>query len=308
MTQYDEPPVSGWATGGIMFAATLLFIVGIFQGIAGISAIFEDQFYVVTRNYVFDLDVTAWGWIHLLLGILLLVAGWALFARKPWAARLRDRPGVAGRDRELLLHPVLPVVVAARDRALDLGDLVADQARRAPRELKRRPRRGWVMPKPFNGKIELDIRDSTRTGMRSCRTRRRQERLRLRRRRAGTSTSSANSPPRWRATDAAPWPRRARSSRPRTGRGCAGSRAATFAMGSERHYPEEAPVREATVGGFWMDEHPVTNLEFTPLREGDGPRDGRRAAPDADRYPGAQPELLFAGSVVFQKLRRARST
>ncbi len=36
----------------------------------------------------------------------------------------------------------------------------------------------------------------------------------------------------------------------------------TFAMGSERHYPEEAPVREVTVEGFWMDEHPVTNLEF----------------------------------------------
>ena len=37
----------------------------------------------------------------------------------------------------------------------------------------------------------------------------------------------------------------------------------TFAMGSERHYPEEAPVHEVTVDGFWLDEHPVTNLEFT---------------------------------------------
>ena len=36
-----------------------------------------------------------------------------------------------------------------------------------------------------------------------------------------------------------------------------------FAMGSDRHYPEEAPVREVTVGGFWIDQHPVTNLEFT---------------------------------------------
>ena len=35
-----------------------------------------------------------------------------------------------------------------------------------------------------------------------------------------------------------------------------------FAMGSDRHYPEEAPVREMSVDGFWMDEHPVTNLEF----------------------------------------------
>ena len=36
----------------------------------------------------------------------------------------------------------------------------------------------------------------------------------------------------------------------------------TFAMGSERHYPEEAPVREVSVDGFWLDEHPVTNLQF----------------------------------------------
>lgn len=34
-------------------------------------------------------------------------------------------------------------------------------------------------------------------------------------------------------------------------------------MGSDRHYPEEAPVREVAVDGFWLDQHPVTNLEFT---------------------------------------------
>ncbi len=86
MSQYDQQqPVSGWATGGLLFAATLMFIIGMFQAIAGLVAIFDDGFYLVTENYVFDLDVTAWGWIHLLLGLLLVVTGWALFARKPWA-------------------------------------------------------------------------------------------------------------------------------------------------------------------------------------------------------------------------------
>ena len=86
MSQYDQQqPVSGWATGGLLFAATLMLIIGMFQAIAGLAAIFDDEFYVVTQNYVFDLDVTAWGWIHLILGILLVVTGWALFARKPWA-------------------------------------------------------------------------------------------------------------------------------------------------------------------------------------------------------------------------------
>ena len=53
--------------------------------IAGLVAIFDDNFYVVTRNYTFDLDTTAWGWIHLLLGILLVVTGFGLFNRSPWA-------------------------------------------------------------------------------------------------------------------------------------------------------------------------------------------------------------------------------
>jgi hypothetical protein len=79
------PPVSGWAIGGIVFAATVLTIVGVFQVIAGLVAIFDDNFYVVTANYTFDLDTTAWGWIHLILGILLVITGWGLFSRSAWA-------------------------------------------------------------------------------------------------------------------------------------------------------------------------------------------------------------------------------
>ncbi len=91
MTQYDtergpEPPeISGWAVGGIAFAATLMILIGIFQAIAGLTAIINDDFYVVTQNYTFDLDTTAWGWIHLILGIIVALAGFALLARRPWA-------------------------------------------------------------------------------------------------------------------------------------------------------------------------------------------------------------------------------
>ena len=132
MSQYDQQqPVSGWATGGLLFAATLMFIIGTFQAIAGLVAIFDDGFYLVTENYVFDLDVTAWGWIHLLLGILLVATGWALFARKPWAGVVGITLASLERDRELLLHPVLPLVVAARDLARHLGYLVADATRSA---------------------------------------------------------------------------------------------------------------------------------------------------------------------------------
>jgi hypothetical protein len=82
----DVPRVSGWAVGGITFAGTMLILIGVFQAIAGLVAIFDDGFFIVTQNYTFDLDVSAWGWVHLILGVLLIVTGWSLFAAKTWAA------------------------------------------------------------------------------------------------------------------------------------------------------------------------------------------------------------------------------
>jgi uncharacterized membrane protein len=77
--------VSGWAVGGVVFGATVLMLIGVFQAIAGLVAIFDDDFYVVTRNYTFDLDVTAWGWVHLIIGILLVIVAYGLFVRSTWA-------------------------------------------------------------------------------------------------------------------------------------------------------------------------------------------------------------------------------
>jgi hypothetical protein len=91
MTAHDqrpdtEKPVSGWAVGGIVFAAAMLVMVGIFQFIAGLVALLNDDFYVVARNYTFDLDVTGWGWIHLIVGALVALTGFSLFAGRTWAA------------------------------------------------------------------------------------------------------------------------------------------------------------------------------------------------------------------------------
>ena len=89
MTEYDttrEPTVSGWAVAGITFAGTMLILIGMFQAIDGIAAIANDEFFLVTQNYTFDLDTSAWGWIHLLLGIGLIIAGWSIFAGRTWAA------------------------------------------------------------------------------------------------------------------------------------------------------------------------------------------------------------------------------
>ena len=80
-----EQPISGWAAGGVVFAATLALLVGTFQILQGLVAIFNDDFYVVTRNYTFDLDTSAWGWIHLLIGLLMLGIGFGLFRGALWA-------------------------------------------------------------------------------------------------------------------------------------------------------------------------------------------------------------------------------
>jgi hypothetical protein len=80
-----EEDVSGWAVGGIAFAGTVMVMIGTFQVLQGLVALFNDEFFVVTRNYTFDLDVTAWGWIHLIIGIVVLATGFGLFARSTWA-------------------------------------------------------------------------------------------------------------------------------------------------------------------------------------------------------------------------------
>jgi hypothetical protein len=76
---------SGWAMAGLTFAACVLVLIGAFQVIAGLTAIFDDEFFVVTRNYTFDLDASAWGWIHLILGLLLVATAFGLFAQSTWA-------------------------------------------------------------------------------------------------------------------------------------------------------------------------------------------------------------------------------
>jgi hypothetical protein len=79
----EEP--GAWAQGLILFAAVMMFVGGGFQAIAGLAAIFENEFYTVTPNYVLEFDVSAWGWIHLLLGVIVVFAGYGLLSGQTWA-------------------------------------------------------------------------------------------------------------------------------------------------------------------------------------------------------------------------------
>jgi formylglycine-generating enzyme required for sulfatase activity len=72
-----------------------------------------------------------------------------------------------------------------------------------------------------------------------------------------------------------------------------------FTMGSDRHYPEEAPVHRVAVDGFWMDRGPVTNHEFAAFVAATGYRTVAERPPEAADYPGADPALLVPASAVF---------
>ncbi|MHC4055635.1 formylglycine-generating enzyme family protein [Bradyrhizobium sp. 25ACV] len=78
----------------------------------------------------------------------------------------------------------------------------------------------------------------------------------------------------------------------------------TFRMGSNRHYPEEAPVHRATVAGFWMDRTPVTNRQFKAFVNATGHVTTAQIPPDPEQYPGALPHMIYAGSLVFVPPRR----
>jgi len=75
---------SGWAVGWSFYAAVWMWILGFFHGIAGLAAILENEFYVATPNYIFQFDVTTWGWIHLILGVVVFMGAFAVMRGAVW--------------------------------------------------------------------------------------------------------------------------------------------------------------------------------------------------------------------------------
>jgi formylglycine-generating enzyme len=72
-----------------------------------------------------------------------------------------------------------------------------------------------------------------------------------------------------------------------------------FLMGSDRHYPEEAPAHRVAVAGFWMDRFQITNERFKRFVKETGHVTVAQRPPNPADYPGAKPELLVPASTVF---------
>ena len=80
-----EPEPTGWV-GWIAFAATMMIMLGIFHAFQGLIALFQDQYYLVGKNgLAVHLDFTAWGWTHLVLGLVVVGAGVGLLYGQTWA-------------------------------------------------------------------------------------------------------------------------------------------------------------------------------------------------------------------------------
>jgi len=99
---------SGTAVGFILFAAIMMIMVGVFQALQGLIAIFENEFYVATRNYLFQFDATTWGWIHLLVGLLVAFAGWGLLSGRTWARVVALTLAVISAITNFLFIPYYP--------------------------------------------------------------------------------------------------------------------------------------------------------------------------------------------------------
>jgi hypothetical protein len=99
---------SGWAVGLILFAAIMMIMVGTFQALQGLIAIFENEFYVATRNYLFQFDATTWGWIHLVLGVIMASAGWGLLSGRTWARAVAITLAVLSAIANFLFIPYYP--------------------------------------------------------------------------------------------------------------------------------------------------------------------------------------------------------
>jgi hypothetical protein len=76
---------SAGAVGVIVFAGVLMIMGGIFHAVQGLVALANDNFFVIGEEYVFEFDVTTWGWIHLIVGVIVALAGFAVFQGAVWA-------------------------------------------------------------------------------------------------------------------------------------------------------------------------------------------------------------------------------
>lgn len=105
----SDKEVSGAAIGWSAFAAFMLMMLGIFQALAGIAAIANDEAFAVTEDYVIKLDTTQWGWVHLIIGILVFLAGLGIFSGNVLARTVGVLVALGSAVSAFVYLPIQPV-------------------------------------------------------------------------------------------------------------------------------------------------------------------------------------------------------
>ena len=100
---------SGWAVGWTAFAGFMMVLLGFWWIIAGLVAVINDSFFVVTQEWIFEFSTTTWGWIHLVLGGVILFSGFGLFSGNVMARTVGVIIGVVSAFAAFAWLPYAPV-------------------------------------------------------------------------------------------------------------------------------------------------------------------------------------------------------
>ena len=105
----DENGRLAWATAGAVIAGSLMITVGLFQLFEGIAAIARDELFVSVTDYTFAIDTTGWGWIHLVLGVLVALVGVFVLAGRSWAYGAGIGLAIVSALNQFLFLPYYPL-------------------------------------------------------------------------------------------------------------------------------------------------------------------------------------------------------
>jgi len=109
MSTAQTPNPAAWASGWVSFAGFILVLAGTFGILTGVGALLEDEFYVVGREYAYKIDVTAWGWIHVIVGGITVLAGCYIFTGNILARTFGILVAIGGAVANFLYIPYYPV-------------------------------------------------------------------------------------------------------------------------------------------------------------------------------------------------------
>ena len=108
MARNNGNEVTGWA-GWVYFAGFMMLITGILQTIAGFAALLNDKYYLVTQEKLVVFDYTTWGWIHIVLGIVLITAGTSVVNGRLWGRVVAVFLAALGIIANFVFLPAYPI-------------------------------------------------------------------------------------------------------------------------------------------------------------------------------------------------------